>query len=522
MSLNVNRRAMLLGAGAASLAAMGAGAWTMAARAAAGKPAIGAWGLDLAAMDKSVSPGDDFFRHVGGTWMKTTHIPSDRSRWGSFNILAAKSEDDVRTVLDDARRKKPAAGSVERKALDYYESYNDTAAIDRKGLAPAKADLDRIVAVQTHEDLVVLLSGPEFRANAPVGMGVNLDAKRPDTYVIGIGQSGLGMPDRDYYLKDDVKFADTRTKYRAYVEQLLTLAGYPDAATSAGAIVAVERQIAEIHWPREKSRNRDLTYNPKTRAELLAFAPEFPWEAGLAAFGAPTHDFFIVTQVDAIQALAKLFRATPVSTWRAYVTFHYLNGLADVLPKAFDDAGAVKCVSTPGGPSRGGDTSGPAQWTAADTHGDPPMVRRQRPRHRRLFVGDVRMGRRPGPDPDCRQVRTALDLLESLRRAESGMQVDWALVTELLKLVGAGVGALIVRRVLERRSSLVTYYGHVASHRIDGSPPISVGTHSVIIRNAGRLPAKNVRVAHTTLPPNIDMYPRLEHHREAVPNSADN
>ncbi|NOT39430.1 MAG: M13 family metallopeptidase [Alphaproteobacteria bacterium] len=338
MSLNVNRRAMLLGAGAASLAAMGAGAWTMAARAAAGKPAIGAWGLDLAAMDKSVSPGDDFFRHVGGTWMKTTQIPSDRSRWGSFNILAAKSEDDVRTVLDDARRKKPAAGSVERKALDYYESYNDTAAIDRKGLAPAKADLDRIVAVQTHEDLVVLLSGPEFRANAPVGMGVNLDAKRPDTYVIGIGQSGLGMPDRDYYLKDDVKFADTRTKYRAYVEQLLTLAGYPDAATSAGAIVAVERQIAEIHWPREKSRNRDLTYNPKTRAELLAFAPEFPWEAGLAAFGAPTHDFFIVTQVDAIQALAKLFRATPVSTWRAYVTFHYLNGLADVLPKAFDDA----------------------------------------------------------------------------------------------------------------------------------------------------------------------------------------
>ncbi len=338
MGMNVNRRAMLLGAGAASLAAMGAGAWTMAARAAAGKAMIGTWGVDLAAMDKSVAPGDDFFRHVGGTWMKKTAIPSDRSRWGSFNILAAKSEDDVRAVLDEARRKSPAAGSVERKALDYYESFNDTATIQSKGLAPAKADLDRIAAVQTHEDLVALLAGPEFRANSPLGMGVNLDAKRPDTYIIGIGQSGLGMPDRDYYLKDDAKFADTRAKYRAYVEQMLTLAAYPQAGANADAIVAVERKIAEIHWPREKSRNRDLTYNPKTRAELLAFTPEFPWETALAAFGAPTHDFFILTQIDAIQALSKLFRATPIATWRAYVAFHYLNGVADVLPKAFDDA----------------------------------------------------------------------------------------------------------------------------------------------------------------------------------------
>ncbi|MFM9865541.1 MAG: M13 family metallopeptidase [Micropepsaceae bacterium] len=338
MGINVNRRTMLFGAGAATAFALGAGAWTMAARAAAGNAGIGTWGVDLTAMDKSIAPGDDFFRHVGGTWMKNTQIPADRSRWGSFNILAAKSEDDVKAALDDARAKSPRAGSVERMALDYYEGFNDIAAIDAKGLAPAKADLDRIAAVQTHEELVALLSGPQFRANAPVGMGVNLDAKRPDTYVIGVGQSGLGMPDRDYYLKDDAKFADTRAKYRAYVEQMLTLASYADAGPSADAIVAVEKQIAEIHWPREKSRNRDLTYNPKTRAELLAFAPEFPWAAALDAFGAPSHDFFILTQIDAIQALAKLFRATPVAAWRAYVTFHYLNGLADVLPKAFDDA----------------------------------------------------------------------------------------------------------------------------------------------------------------------------------------
>jgi predicted metalloendopeptidase len=146
------------------------------------------------------------------------------------------------------------------------------------------------------------------------------------------------MPDRDYYLKDDAKFADARTKYRAYVETILKLAAYPDAAANADAIVAIERKIAELHWPRDKSRDRDLTYNPKSRAELATFAPDFPWDAGLASFGAPSQDFFVVAQLDAVQGLAKLFRATPLETWRAYMTFHYLSQMADVLPKAFDDA----------------------------------------------------------------------------------------------------------------------------------------------------------------------------------------
>ena len=338
MSINLNRRTMLLGAGVASAAALGAGAWTIAARAATGRPAIGKWGFDLATMDRSIAPGDDFFRHVSGTWMKTTQIPPDRSRWGSFNMLGAKSEDDVRNAIEAAAKTSPRPGTVDRKTVDYYVSYTDTDAINAKGLEPAKADLARIAAVQTHEDVVALAAGPDFRANLPIGMGVSLDAKRPDTYIIAVGQGGLGMPDRDYYLKEDAKFADTRTKYRAYVEQMLTLASYPDAAASADAIVAVERQIAEIHWPRDKSRNRDLTYNPKSRGDLIAFAPDYPWQAGLAAFGAPSQDFFIVAQIDAIQALAKLFRATPVATWRAYLTFHYLNAAADVLPKAFDDA----------------------------------------------------------------------------------------------------------------------------------------------------------------------------------------
>ena len=206
------------------------------------------------------------------------------------------------------------------------------------GLDPASEDLARIAKLETHEDVARLVASPEFRANSPVGIGVGLDAKRPDVYIVGIGQSGLGMPDRDYYLKTDVKFADARAKYRAYIETMLRLGGIADAAASADAIFALETRIAELHWPREKSRNRDLTYNPKSRAELESFAPEFPWAMGLESFGAAGQDFFVVAQTDAVRGLAKLFRETPITTWRAYLTFHYLNSMADVLPKPFDDA----------------------------------------------------------------------------------------------------------------------------------------------------------------------------------------
>jgi len=340
MPLTLNRRALLVGACVVALAAFAVAPQLTQhnAIAAGAKPTIGTWGVDLAAMDKAVKPGDDFFRHTGGTWMKNTQIPPDRSRWGSFNMLAAKSEEDVRAALEDAAKKKPQAGTAERKAVDYYQSYIDTKAIEARGLEPAKADLARIAAAATHEDLIKIVAAPDVRANLPVGMGVSLDQKRPNVYIVSIGQAGLGMPDRDYYLKQDAKFADTRVKYRGYVETLLKLGGYADPAKNADAIVAVEQKIAEIHWPREKSRNRDLTYNPKSRADLKTFAPDFPWDAGLEAYGIPQQNEFIVVQLDAVQGLAKLFRETPIETWRAYLTFHYLNANADILPKAFDDA----------------------------------------------------------------------------------------------------------------------------------------------------------------------------------------
>ncbi|MFL6603665.1 MAG: M13 family metallopeptidase, partial [Steroidobacteraceae bacterium] len=302
-----------------------------------GKPQYGPWGFDLNGMDRSVRPGDDFFRYSGGTWMKETPIPPDRSSWSPFFILRANAERDVKAIVEDVSRRSNTQGSIEQKVADFYASYLDTTAIEKAGLTPVHDDLAAIAAVQSYEDIASLMGRPDISVGGPVSISPWPDAKNPDRYAVNIVQSGLSLPDRDYYLKDETKFIELRAKYRAYVEKLLGLVRYPEPGKSADAVVALEAEIAKRQWSNEKRNNRDLTYNPKTQDELKAFAPGFPWSRTLSAQGIPAQNFFVVKEADAIEALAKLFRATPIETWRAYMTFHYLNGMADVLPAAFDD-----------------------------------------------------------------------------------------------------------------------------------------------------------------------------------------
>ncbi len=310
----------------------------LALNAATNNPSYGSWGFDIAAMDKTVKPGDNFFHYTGGTWMKNTPIPADRSRWGSFNMLGAKSEEDVKNLVEDVARRSNKPGSIEQKVADYYSSYLDTAKIDQLGLKPFEADLAAIAAINTHEDFARVIGAPGMPANSPIGLFIGLDEKDPDRYALNVVQAGLGMPDRDYYLKADAKFAETRTAYKAYVAQILGMVNYANAGAAADAIMALETKIAEIHWPIEKLRDRDANYNAKNRASLKAFAPEFPWDEILTAGGLGAQDHFIVGSPEAVANLAKLFRETPVETWRAYQTFHYVNAQADIMPTAFDDA----------------------------------------------------------------------------------------------------------------------------------------------------------------------------------------
>jgi len=302
----------------------------------AGHAQIGAFGLDLSGRDLAVKPGDDFERYANGHWDDTAQIPADRASWGSFVELRERSLQQVREILEGLP-KDSAAGSNEQKLGDFYRAYLDTAAIERAGLAPARAGLDAIAAAKTHEDLARLMGRTDLRLTAPVAFGITPDAKDPDHYMIVILQSGLGMPDRDYYLKDDQVYKELRAKYEAHIARLLKLAGQPDAEQSAKSILELETQIATAHWPRAKRRERDLTYNPHTREELPSFAPGFPWPELLAGAELGAQPRFIVHEPDALQALSALFAKVPVERWQAYLTYHYLVGNADVLPKAFDD-----------------------------------------------------------------------------------------------------------------------------------------------------------------------------------------
>ncbi len=301
-----------------------------------GRAQIGPWGLDLTSRDTSVRPGDDFYRYADGKWIDSNQIPPDRTSWSSFVELADRAERQVRALVE-ALPADAAEGSNEQKAGDYYRAYLDTGTIERLGPAAARPGLAAIAATRTHEQLADLMGRPDLGLKSPLIIAITPDQKDPDRYIVIVTQSGLSMPDRDYYLKDDPVFVNLRAKYLAHVERMLTLAGETDAAAQAASVLEIETRIAKVHWPAAKRRERDLTYNLRTRAELDQLGPGFPWQQMLAAEGLAGQSQFVIRELDAVQGLAELFTRIPVDRWHSYFKYQYLAGHADVLPAAFDD-----------------------------------------------------------------------------------------------------------------------------------------------------------------------------------------
>ncbi len=297
-------------------------------------PEIGTFGLAVKDIDAGVAPGDDFYAYVNGDWLKSFKIPEEYSSYGSFTVLAERSEERLKAIIEGLSAS--AAGGDARRVRDFYQSYLDTAAIEAKGLAPLAEDLAAIDALATPDDLARHFADPALRARTPISFIISTDLKRPDRYALYAGQSGLGMPNRDYYLEQ--KFADKQVKYQAHVETMLQLAGHQDPAGAASRIFALELEMARVHWEPAKRRNRDLMYNLKTIDELQSFAPGAPWRTMLASAGLGDRTEIVVREDDAVAKLAAMIAATPIETWREYLKFHLLNANADVLPAAFDAA----------------------------------------------------------------------------------------------------------------------------------------------------------------------------------------
>jgi putative endopeptidase len=301
------------------------------------KPAIGGWGFDLSGMNRSVKPGDDFFTYASGTWAKTTTIPPDRSRFGTFDQLGEQSEADVHKLLEELGDGAGEPGSPARKVADFYRTFMDTSAIEAAGLAPLEPTLAAIAAAKTHEDVAALLGRHDLPLNGPLEVGITEDQKNPDRYVLTVAQWGLGLPDKDYYLKDDDRMRTVRAKYLVHLARVLEFAHQSNPQKQAQAIFDLEMETAKLHWDRAKSRDRDLTYNLRTKAELVALAADFPWARMLDAAGVGGQGELVLRQLDAISPLAKVFRKTPVSTWKSKLVYALVSNSASVLPKAIDD-----------------------------------------------------------------------------------------------------------------------------------------------------------------------------------------
>jgi putative endopeptidase len=310
---------------------------------AADKPQFGQFGVDLGAMDKSVKPGDNFFSYTNGNWLKTAVIPPDRSQTGSFQDLQILSETRMRAIVDDLEKKTYAQLSPEEKKLrDLYDAFEDTAAIQANGLKPVQKDLNYLAGLQTKDDVARAMASVPLGTESIYDIGIGVDDKNPDNYSLNLNQAGLGLPDRDYYLSDDKALVETRNQYRQYLADMMKLAGMDDADARADRILALETQIAKAQWSRADRRDEDKIYNPMKIADLKAMAPNFSWDAFLAETHVPLmtrngERYAIVAEKTAFAPLADIFASVPVSTWRDYLTVHYLHHYSAYLPKRFDD-----------------------------------------------------------------------------------------------------------------------------------------------------------------------------------------
>jgi len=300
-------------------------------------PRFGKWGIDLEGMDRSVKPGDDFFRYANGKWAATTQIPPEKTSFGPASVLRDLSEARVRALLDRwAADKSLKTGSDEAKVAAVYRTFLDEAAAEKLDAKPIQTHLDAIRKASSHSEIAALMGRSRSSFGRSLfGAGVSDDAKNPEKYTLYMSQSGLGLADREFYLKEN--FKPQKERYQKYVADMLRLIGWEEPEKAAGDVVAMETKIADAHWTRAESRNRDKTYNPATLAELEKSAPGFPWRVYFAEAGLAKVEGAVVRQNTALPKLAAIFAETPIETLKAWHAFSVADDAAPLLSKRFVD-----------------------------------------------------------------------------------------------------------------------------------------------------------------------------------------
>jgi putative endopeptidase len=303
----------------------------------AGQPELGSFGIDLTNRDLSVHPGDDFFRYANGRWLDTFELPESRSNYGSFTVLSDRSDERVRTIIDDLSDMEPVAGSIEQKIADYFLSYMDTETLNELGLSPLQPQLAVLAEIDTREELIRGFGRSQVDNTAsPFGFFIGADRSDPDRHQLNLSVGGLGLPDRDYYLQDTEEFQEVREEYVAHITRVLDMADIDNSAAKAEAILALETQVAEHTWPRAQRRNRDLTYNPMSYEDFKAGYPNLDWDTYFEAAGINDLADLNVYYPSAMSPIIELVNSLPVEDWRALMTYRYIVDSAGVLSEAID------------------------------------------------------------------------------------------------------------------------------------------------------------------------------------------
>ena len=293
-------------------------------------------GIAIDDFDESVRPQDDLFLHVNGAWIARTEIPSDKARYGSFYLLAEEAEQAVREIIVEAQTADP--GTQERKLGDLYASFLDESRADELGASPLKPLLDQVDGVATLDSFLTTLGLLERQGVAGfVQLFVDNDPGAPERYLVFIEQAGLGLPDESYYREE--KFADTRTAYRGFVERMLTLAGLDDAAERASRIIALETDLAAMHWDNVRTRDSEATYNPMPWHAANALVPEVDLDVWLEALGVPENSFdeVVVRQPSFLAGLEHLLTAERLEAWGDWLRWQVIRSNAAYLSHDFVD-----------------------------------------------------------------------------------------------------------------------------------------------------------------------------------------
>ncbi|WP_202413711.1 M13 family metallopeptidase [Duganella sp. CY15W] len=295
-------------------------------------------GVDVANIDTSVRPQDDFFKNLNGKWLARTEIPSDKSSWGSFEKLDDDTKPQLRAIIEAAAadpNKQP--GTDAQRIGDFFASYMDEARLEELRLAPLKADFDRVAALNDKQQIPALIAHFNRYYIAPYAFTIHQDNKDSTKYVADIVQEGLSLPDRDYYLKkSDKKLADALAKFELHVAKMLGMAGNPNPAADAKAIVALETELAKVQWTQVQLRDPVKAYNKVPLAQLSRLAPGYDWTTWLNDTGIGGKvDYVIVSQPSYITGFNQVLNKVPLATWKVYFQWQVLHGNAAYLSKDF-------------------------------------------------------------------------------------------------------------------------------------------------------------------------------------------